>query len=89
MTSSVAICLAINTGLCSGSTKTVRAKRTRSVTAAAAEMVTISSGFGNVIRSPAATTGIGPRIDAARPLQNGVPIQSRHHHRQVHSNLHG
>jgi hypothetical protein len=46
--------LAFRTSLCSGSTSTSKKIRTRRVTAAAAESVTMISGLGKVIRSPAA-----------------------------------
>ncbi len=59
-TSSVAICFAMRTALCIGSTTTVSARRTRSVTAAAAAIVTMISGFGKVIRSPTARLVYGP-----------------------------
>jgi hypothetical protein len=54
ITSSVATCLAIRTALCIGRTSTQKVICTCSVTAAAAERVTMTSGFGKVMRSPAA-----------------------------------
>jgi hypothetical protein len=58
--SRVATCFATIPVACIGSTTTVGTRRTRDVTAAAAAKVTMISGFGNVMRSPAARLENGP-----------------------------
>ena len=75
--------------VCSGRTTTVKAIRTRSVTAAAAESVTMISGLGKVMRSPAARVRERPGVDAARTTRARAAVEAGHHHRQIHADLHG
>ena len=59
-TSSVAICLAMSGMGCIGSTTRFTNTRTRSVSAAAAELMTFISWFWNVMRSPHEMDEYGP-----------------------------
>src|SRR4051794_27986997 len=65
----VAACLATSTAGCIGSTTTVDMMRTRSVSTAAAAIVTKSSWFGYATRSPRAS------------VENGPASMRRHHSR--------